>query len=52
MKPLFWDMINPLTGQPFKWDDPNLRYGYYLEPGDPGFVPYPGMEPPPKKKKP
>ena len=41
MKPLHWDAINPSTGQPFTWDDPNLRWGdpaYYLEPGDPGFV--------------
>jgi hypothetical protein len=43
MKPLLWDAINPLTGTPFTWGDPNLRWGdpsYYLEPGDPGFVPY------------
>ena len=43
MKPLHWDAINPLTGTPFTWDDPNLFWGdpsYYLEPGDPGFVPY------------
>ena len=43
MKPLLWDAINPLTGTPFTYDDPNLRWGdpsYYLEPGDPGFVPY------------
>lgn len=46
MKPLLWDALNPFTGQPFTWDDPNLRWGdpaYYLEPGDPGFVPYPGQ---------
>ncbi|MBX7207315.1 MAG: hypothetical protein K1X78_03295 [Verrucomicrobiaceae bacterium] len=46
MKPLLWDAINPFTGTPFTWDDPNLRWGdpaYYLEPGDPGFVPYPGQ---------
>lgn len=46
MKPLLWDAINPFTGLPFTWDDPNLRWGdpsYYLEPGDPGFVPYPGQ---------
>ena len=46
MKPLHWDAINPITGTPFCWDDPNLRWGdpsTYLEPGDPGFVPYPGF---------
>ena len=46
MKPLFWDAINPITGTPFTFDDPNLFWGdpsYYLEPGDPGFVPYPGF---------
>ena len=26
MKPLLWDAINPLTGTPFTWDDPNLRW--------------------------
>ena len=57
MKTLHWDAINPITGTPFTWDDPNLRWGspsYYLEPGDPGFVPYPAPAPPPapKKKKP
>ena len=55
MKTLYWDSINPFTGQPFAWGDPNLRWGspsYYLEPGDAGFVPYPGMAPPAKKKKP
>jgi len=44
MKPLHWDAINPATGTPFCWDDPNLRWGdpsTYLEPGDPGYVPYP-----------
>jgi hypothetical protein len=57
MKPLHWDAINPITGTPFTWDDPNLRWGspsYYLEPGDAGFVPYatPVPVPPVKKKKP
>jgi hypothetical protein len=55
MKPLLWDAINPLTGTPFTWDDPNLFWGdpsYYLEPGDPGFVPYSTPAPPqPKTKK-
>ena len=57
MKTLHWDAINPITGRPFTWDDPNLRWGnpsYYLEPGDEGFVPYdvPAPRPPAKKKKP
>ncbi len=47
MKLLHWDAINPITGTPFCWDDKNLRFvngiGMYLEPGDPGFVPYPGF---------
>jgi hypothetical protein len=54
MKPLYWDAINPFTGQPFTWDDPNLRWGdpsYYLEPGDPGFVPYAASTPAPKPKR-
>ena len=57
MKPLHFDAINPFTGQPFKWDDPNLKFvngkGVYLEPSDAGFVPYPGQilpKPKPKKK--
>ncbi|MBL9152247.1 MAG: hypothetical protein JNK37_07175 [Verrucomicrobiales bacterium] len=53
MKPLLWDAINPFTGLPFTWDDPNLRFvdgiGMYLEPGDPGFVPY-DTPPPPRRK--
>jgi hypothetical protein len=57
MKTLHWDEINPITGTPFTWDDPNLRWGspsHFLEPGDPGFVPYsvPIPKPPVKKKKP
>ena len=58
MKPLFWDAINPFTGTPFTYDDPNLKFvnglGVYLEPGDPGFVPYPGQlltQPTPKPKR-
>lgn len=57
MKPLHWDAINPFTGTPYTWDDPNLRWGdpaYALEPGDPGFVPYPNAlpaaRPSPKRK--
>jgi len=54
MKPLLWDAINPITGTPFTFDDPNLFWGnpsYYLEPGDPGFVPYstPSVRKPNKK---
>lgn len=55
MKTLTWDAINPITGTPFTWGDPNLRWGdpsYYLEPGDPGFVPYPAPAPKPAPKKP
>jgi hypothetical protein len=59
-KPLYWDMINPFTGTPFTFDDPNLYFdengiGRYLEPGDPGFVPYPNQlpqHPPTPKRKP
>ena len=47
MKPLHFDAINPFTGTPFLWGDSNLRFvdgmGVYLEPGDEGFVPYPGQ---------
>ena len=43
MQPLHLDAINPFTGNPFTWDDPNLKFingiGVYLEPGDPGFTP-------------
>ncbi|MCB1093032.1 MAG: hypothetical protein KDL87_15955, partial [Verrucomicrobiae bacterium] len=57
MKPLLWDALNPFTGKPFTWDDPNLRWGdpaYYLEPGDEGFVPYdtPPVTKPVKRRKP
>lgn len=59
MKPLHFDAINPFTGTPFTFDDPNLKFvngnGVYLEPGDDGFVPYPGMimpKPETKKKRP
>jgi hypothetical protein len=54
MKPLRWDAINPLTGKKFTWDDKNLRWGdpsYYLEPGDPGFVPYDTPPAPAQKPK-
>ena len=55
MKPLLWNAINPITGTPFTFGDPNLRWGepsYYLEPGDPGFVPYfPPVSTQPKKNK-
>ncbi len=54
MKRFHWDAINPITGTPFARDDPNLRWGdpgCYLEPGDPGFVPYPAPAPVPAPKK-
>ena len=55
MKTLLLDSLNPITGTPFTWDDPNLFWGdpsYYLEPGDPGFVPYPqSIQPKSKSKK-
>jgi hypothetical protein len=54
MKPLKWNAINPFTGKPFVYDDPNVRWGFYLEPGDPGFVPYPASpsaNPKPKPKR-
>jgi hypothetical protein len=53
-KPLYYGMLNPVTGKPFVYGDPNLFYGYYLEKGDPGYVPYPeeleAAKPGPKKK--
>jgi len=57
VKTLHWDAINPITGKPFTWGDPNLRWGspsYYLDPGDEGFVPYdvPAPKPVAPKKKP
>lgn len=42
MKVLHWDAINPATGSPYTWDDPNLRWGdpsVILEPGDAGYTP-------------
>jgi hypothetical protein len=54
MKTLNLDAINPFTGRPFTMDDPNLRWGdpsYYLEPGDPGFVPYASTVIPTKPRK-
>jgi hypothetical protein len=54
VKPLHWDAINPATGTPFTWDDQNLRWGdpsYYLEPGDPGYVPYPNSVIPTQTRK-
>lgn len=58
MRLLLWDAINPLTGSPYTWGDPNLFFGadgkgYAREPGDPGFVPYTTSAPPlltPKSK--
>ena len=46
MKTFHLDMMNPFTGEPFSWEDPNVIWGEpacYLEPGDSGFVPYPGQ---------
>lgn len=43
MKDFHLGMTNPITREPFRWDDPNVFSGdpgYYLEPGDPGYVPY------------
>ena len=54
MKPLHWDAINPFTGQIFTYDDPNVHWDFYLEPGDPGFTPYDTLSPttkPTKNKK-
>lgn len=51
MKPLYWDAINPFTGQPFTFDDPNVFWDFYLEPGDPGFTPYATPVPEKKTKK-
>lgn len=51
MKPLYWDAINPFTGQPFTFDDPNVRWGFYLEPSDPEFVPYGPLPPSPTPTK-
>ena len=42
MKPLFWDAIDPATGEPYHWDSPNIFWGdpsFILEPGDPGYEP-------------
>ena len=42
MQPLHWDAINPATGTPYTWDDPNIFWGdpsFVLEPGDPGYTP-------------
>ena len=41
MKPLHWDAIDPATGQPYRWDSPNITWSGILEPGDPGYVPPP-----------
>lgn len=41
MKPLFWDSVDPATGQPYTWDSPNLTWSGILEPGDPGYSPPP-----------
>lgn len=44
MRSLRWDSTDPDTGQPYKWGNPNLRWGspsVVLEPGDSGYVPPP-----------
>lgn len=55
MKTLHWDEIDPATGQPYTWDDPNIRWGdpsYVLEPGDPDYTPtVPVNQPPTQLKK-
>jgi hypothetical protein len=39
MKPLLRDSIDPDTGLPYTWDQPNLTWDGILESGDPGYVP-------------
>ncbi|MBL9116538.1 MAG: hypothetical protein JNJ83_16140 [Verrucomicrobiaceae bacterium] len=51
MKPLTWDSVDA-NGQPYRWDNKNLRWGspsYVLEPGDPGYTP-PSVSTPPQTK--
>jgi hypothetical protein len=50
MKPFYWDSINPATGQPYRWDEPNLTWDGILEPGDPGYVPPPAQQPQKQKR--
>ena len=53
MKTFHWGMNNIITGSQFSWDDSNVHWGepgYYLEPGDAGFVPYPGQVTSPEEK--
>lgn len=52
MKPLHWDEINPATGTPYPYDHPNVRWGFVLEEGDEGFVPWTTtpLSPKPKTK--
>lgn len=38
MKPLFWDSIDPETGEPYTYDSPNLTWEGILEFGDDGYV--------------
>jgi hypothetical protein len=57
MQVLHFDQINPQTGRVFTFDDPNCFFGpdgigRFLEPGDPGFVPYDTPAPPPPAPKP
>ena len=50
MKPLHWDEINPATGTPYTYDHPNVRWGFVLEEGDAGFVPWNSPQPQTKPK--
>ena len=38
MRPLFFDSIDPATGQIYRLDSPNLTFDGILEAGDPGYV--------------
>lgn len=53
MKILYWDDIDPETGEVYRMDHPNLRWGdpsYVLERGDYGWQPTVFSEPKPKTK--
>lgn len=39
MKTLHWGDLDPATGEPYRYDDPNVRWGFVLEAGDEGFTP-------------
>jgi hypothetical protein len=45
--------LDPATGLPYTWDNPNLRWGdpsVVLEPGDPGYVSPISPQPKPNNK--